>query len=389
MNVVKAAVWTGASKIEVQDIPLPKVMDDGMLVRVNAAGVCGTDINLFPQEPPYPAILGHEFTATIVEMGKDAGEQMKSFSGELKVGDRISLYPWLTCGRCPQCLRFGEGSCSVCENSFVYGVPYERSGLTGVSKISSDIGIFPYLKGGFAEYVYIMPGTYIWKVPDDMPDTVATLLDPMAVAMRAIELAIRAPGPIEESFHTNSTILVIGDGQIGILTALIAKLMGVRNVVISGIYDSCLKNAKDISGADYVMNSLETSFEERKRKMLEMTDGFGADVVFECVGNTKGFRDGVELMNRAGTFVEVGNMVETAPVQFDLAQDLCVKHATYVGMSINTPTAFDKAFGILKRHKSLKLQSLYTHRCDLYGLNDMLTHGRDRDYVKGLVEFKK
>ena len=86
-----------------------------------------------------------------------------------------------------------------------------------------------------------------------MPDDVASLLDPMAVAVRAVELAICVPGPIEESFTTNSTVLVLGDGCIGILTALVARVMGVKNVVISGIFDNCIEFAKERSGANYGM----------------------------------------------------------------------------------------------------------------------------------------
>jgi threonine dehydrogenase-like Zn-dependent dehydrogenase len=255
--------------------------------------------------------------------------------------------------------------------------------------MSSDIGIYPYLKGGFSEYVYFMPGTYVWKVPEDMPDPVAALLDPMAVAMRAVELAQRVPGPIEDSFNTNATVLVIGDGQIGILTALIAQLMGARNVVISGIFDSRLEFAKQLSGAEYSFNTKTMDLKERRLRMMEITGGIGADVVFGCVGNTRGFRDGIELMKRAGTYVEVGNLVEQAPVEIDLSRDLCAKHATYVGMSINTTFAFNKALGILRRHKQLGLERIFTHKCDIYGLNETLKHGRDQDYVKGLVEFNK
>lgn len=389
MKTCKAAVWTGPSKIEVQDVRIPDVKDDGMLIKVNAAGICGTDIGLYPKTPPYPAILCHEITGAIVEMGKDANKTMNSFSGPLQVDDRISLYPWLTCGHCPNCLRYGAGSCSVCDNSFVYGVPYENTGINGTPVMTSDISVEPYLKGGFAEYVYIQPGTYIWKVPDDMPDDIAALLDPMAVAVRGVEMAIRVPGPIEESFTTNSTVLVLGDGCIGILTALVAKVMGVKNVIMSGIYDNCLEFAKERSGADYVMNSATMSFEQRNEMIMDITDGIGADVVFGCVGNTKAFRDGVNMMKRVGTYVEIGNVGEGKTVEFDLATDLCFKHATYHGMMINSPSAFNKAFGLLQRHEKLELGKIFTHRCALDGLNETLSKGRDMDYVKGLVELNK
>jgi threonine dehydrogenase-like Zn-dependent dehydrogenase len=114
--------------------------------------------------------------------------------------------------------------------------------------------------------------------------------------------------------------------------------MGIKNVVISGIYDECLEFAKEYSGVDYVINSTEMSFEVRKQQIDEIISGIGADVVFGCVGTTRAFGDGVRLMKRAGTYIEIGNLVDSAPVEFDLSQDLCAKHATYIGSRIFYPS---------------------------------------------------
>jgi hypothetical protein len=93
------------------------------------------------------------------------------------------------------------------------------------------------------------------------------------------------------------------------------------------------------------------------------------------------------MMKRVGTYIEIGNLFEAAPVDFDLSRDLCVKHATYIGMCVNTPSAFNKAFGLLKRHKKLGLERIFTHKCTLEGLSGVLKQGRNKEYVKGLVEF--
>ncbi|MDR0402135.1 MAG: zinc-binding dehydrogenase, partial [Treponema sp.] len=151
----------------------------------------------------------------------------------------------------------------------------------------------------------------------------------------------------------------------------------------------CLAFAREYSGADYVINSAETSFETRKQQIDEITSGIGVDVVFGCVGTTRAFGDGVRLMKRAGTYIEIGNLVDSAPVEFDLSRDLCAKHATYIGMCINTPSAFNKAFNILLKHKNFNFQKIFTHRCGLEELDKVLNQGKNRDYVKGLVEFKK
>ena len=81
---------------------------------------------------------------------------------------------------------------------------------------SNSVEEAPYIKGGFAEYMYVFPGTFMWQVPEEMPSNVASLLDPTAVAMRAVELAMRSPGIFEDSFNLGSTVLVIGDGQVDV-----------------------------------------------------------------------------------------------------------------------------------------------------------------------------
>ncbi|MDC7241673.1 MAG: alcohol dehydrogenase catalytic domain-containing protein [Spirochaetales bacterium] len=200
----KAAVWKGRYDIEVRDLPVPEVKDDGLLIKVNAAGICGTDGHLIHDDPPYEAIMCHEVTGTVVSMGSRANESLNVFGGPLKEGDRIVLYPWITCGKCPGCLSTRPGTCTVCDSSFVYGVPYSRLGLEGEETISSDISNWPYFMGGFAEYTYVFPETYVWKVPDSMPSEIAVLLDPMAVAMRALELTRTGPGIADAGLTTDS-----------------------------------------------------------------------------------------------------------------------------------------------------------------------------------------
>jgi threonine dehydrogenase-like Zn-dependent dehydrogenase len=385
----KAAVWIGQSKLEIIDVQIPEVREDGMLIKVDAVGICGTDIHVYSQKPSHPSILGHEITGTIVATGKNANKNIKSFSGSFKVGQRITLYPWITCGQCVNCLKYGNGACTVCENSFTYGLPYENTGLSGKALYSSDINEFPYLKGGFSEYMYIFPGTYVWRVPDDMPKSIATLLDPLAVATRAMELGTRSPGVLEDSLNTTSTVLIIGDGPTGLLCALAARILGVKTIIVAGGRDKRLQVARKIFKSDYTLNYHLQSLEERKQIIYDLTNGCGADTVFQCAGTPQAFRDGIELMKRLGTLIEVGNIVKPAPVQFDPTKDLCAKHATYIGMSVNTPMAYNKAFNILLNYKKYELDQIFTHKCTLETLDDMLMNNvKNRDYIKGWVDIK-
>ncbi|MEM5770628.1 MAG: zinc-binding dehydrogenase, partial [Bacillota bacterium] len=117
------------------------------------------------------------------------------------------------------------------------------------------------------------------------------------------------------------------------------------------------------------------------------TNGRGADVVFQCAGSPKAFRDGIDLMKNVGTLVETGNIVGDAAVEFSPARDLCSKHATYIGMSVNTANAFNKAFQMLCKYEKLGLDRIFTHRCTIETLGETMSKGKDPNYMKAWVGF--
>ena len=100
-KMAKMAVLKGPNHLDIESFPLPEVKDDGMLIKIEATSICGSDAHSIRSTPAQPSPLGHEFTGKIVEMGERANETIYSFSGPLKVGDRIAVYPWITCGTCP------------------------------------------------------------------------------------------------------------------------------------------------------------------------------------------------------------------------------------------------------------------------------------------------
>ena len=168
---------------------------------------------------------------------------------------------------------------------------------------------------------------------------------------------------------------------------MIARTLGVQNIVISGFSDQKLALAQKLSQADVIMNSAKMSIEERRDIIMGLNHGKGADVVFQCAGSPQAFRDGIDLMKNVGTLIEVGNIVGKNTVEFDPARDLCSKHATYIGMSVNTASAFHKAFQMLCKFKKLGFGAIFTHRCTLDTLQETMLKGGDPDYMKGWVDF--
>ena len=178
-ETVRAAVSLAPGKIEIQELPMPKLEKGSAIVRVNLAGICGTDKHYFKGQTKqgvgtqnevdisFPLIQGHENVATIVDIDEEGSKKLDFDGNVLKPGDRVTMCPDVVCGECFYCkhipnypwctkLRFGYGA-----------MPNKNSDTT--------------LYGGFAEYMYIAPGTRLYKVPDGMPDSLAVLTEPMCV----------------------------------------------------------------------------------------------------------------------------------------------------------------------------------------------------------------
>lgn len=385
-RTAKAAVLTQKTKLEILNLPIPSVQNDAMLIKVDVVSICGSDVHYYKNTPPFPAVLGHEVCGTIVEMGKHAKDRIHVANGTLQIGDRVCVYPGLTCGKCRECVTYGEGLYTLCRDTFAYGDFFQYQG-EGNPPYTNHIDEYPYLTGGFAEYMYIYPNTYVWKVPDSMDSCVASLLDPLACATRAVELAQCAPGVLENGLNFNSNVLIIGNGAIGIFAALNARLLGVKRVIMSGTSEFKLNRATEIADVDATLNIRTTSAEERYERLMELTDGVGADTVINCVGGGAAFREGTNLMRRMGTLVDVGNAINPAPVEFDVQRDLCYKHGTYRGMMVTTPQVFNKAFTLLLQNNKLHLDKVLTHQCTLDTLEQTIRCAGDPDYIKGYVTF--
>lgn len=385
MTTGKAAVWKGKYQIDIEELPIPDVEDNGLLLKVEAAGVCGTDGHLIKQDPPYPAIMCHEIAGKIEKMGINANKSLNIYGGPLAEGDRIVLYPWITCGKCDGCRAHKPGTCTTCNNSFVYGVPYSMLGLGDSEPINSRVDEPPYFKGGFAEYTYIYPETYVWKIPEHMPSSIASLMDPMAVAVRAIEMAQTSPGIVEEGLNTESKVVIIGAGPVGVLAASYIRALGAEQIIMIGGRDTRLQLAKEVGLVDEVIDIHQVAVIERIKRVHDMTGG-GANVVIQCANQVQAFLEGLEMLARLGTLIEVGNMVNQGQtIELDPAKLICSKHARILGMSANNPASFNRAFNFLKRHRSIPFHKMFTHQCNLEGLLDTLNKMGDQDYMKGLL----
>ena len=251
--------------IWMQDIQMPDVGHNDVLIRVNRSAICGTDIHIYQWDDwaqhtiPVPLAVGHEFSGTIVE----CGIEVKGF----EPGDRVSAEGHITCGVCRNCRA---GRRHLCMNT--KGVGVNRP-------------------GAFAEYIAV-PAFNVFKLPDAVTDDMAAILDPLGNATHTA-LSFDLVG---------EDVLITGAGPIGIMAVAIARSAGARHIVITDVNDYRLELARNM-GASVALNVTRDSIDDTMRA-LGMEEGF--DVGMEMSGNPTAFRDLLRTMHHGGKVALLG-----------------------------------------------------------------------------------
>lgn len=385
----KIALNTGYYSMEVKEYPVPEAKDDGAVIQIETFCICGSDQH-FVKIPGSHAggTEGHEFMGKVISLGADANKTLRVYGGELHVGDRIVVYPHITCGKCDTCKTYGDGVCGVCDDDYIYGGVFN---LDSAKVLNHDAAQWPHFKGGFSEYCYLFPGTYVWKVPDDMPGEVAALLDPCAVAMRAVEQVMTSIGGTGEGFSLTSRCLVIGAGAISIMAAMILRSMGARQIIITDFFDEKLAMAKEIAHVDHAVNVAKMTSDERVAKILELTDG-GAEVVINGANHPSTCIEGLRMVRKLGHYVEIGNAMDFGrgyESQINIPAVVFERNAHITSVVANTPQCFSRAFEYLKRWKELPFEKLITHRfTKLEDIIPVMKKMGDPDFIKAACTFK-
>ncbi|MDH3748350.1 MAG: L-threonine 3-dehydrogenase [Gammaproteobacteria bacterium] len=263
---MKALVKAKAERgIWMEDIPKPSVGHNDVLIKINRTAICGTDIHIYQWDDwasntiPVPLAIGHEFSGEIV----DVGMEVKGFSS----GDRVSAEGHVTCGVCRNCRA---GRRHLCINSV--GV--------GVSR-----------PGAFAEYLAV-PAFNVFKLPDEISDDMAAILDPLGNATHTA-LSFDLVG---------EDVLITGAGPIGIMAVAVARYAGARHIVITDINDYRLELARKM-GSSVALNVNDGTL-DGTMQFLGMTEGF--DVGMEMSGNPQAFRDMLRTMHHGGRVAILG-----------------------------------------------------------------------------------
>ncbi|HWQ78980.1 MAG TPA: alcohol dehydrogenase catalytic domain-containing protein [Anaerovoracaceae bacterium] len=336
----------GPGHVEIRDIPYPVLpSQDWVVVKVKASGICGSDMHIYHGSAKFwpPFAIGHEFSGEIAEMGRD----VKDWA----IGDRVVCETHtLHCGTCRLCR---EGKIQYC-----------------ASKRPVGFGV----NGGFAEYVAI-PAMFLHRIPDNVSYEVAALAEPLTITINQIA---------EKGLVTVSDYaVVLGSGAIGILSGFVAKTMGARKVLMTGLnvsekvrFPAALK-----VGVDETFNSQTASPVEY---VLSQTNSEGADVILEASGSAIAINQGIEMIRKTGKFACIG-MSGKDTIEFPYNTAMRKGLTLYYTFSTNF-SGWDRAMYLMST-TPYDLSALITHRVKLEDFQWAFSEIENENAIKAIFTF--
>ena len=301
----ESVVWDGTEGIEVEPREVPGPQRGELKIRVEASGLCGTDLHIASGEYPIarPGLtLGHEFSGTVVEAGPDVGG--------FEVGDRVVVDPNIPCRVCRYC---HDGRPHLCENPEALGVTRD---------------------GGLSESA-LLPAPQAYRVPDNLPPEAAALTEPLACVLHAVDLGGLRPG---------ERALVLGAGPIGILCSMVLVAAGASEVLVSEPNPQRRERIRLVGAEPVDPESVSEAV---------------ADKVFECVGRPETMRAAVEAARPGGTVMWVGVAPPDAEVTVK-PYDVFSRELTIRG-SYTNPYVMDRTLALLASGR-LDWEVIVTHR---------------------------
>ncbi|MBK7249432.1 MAG: alcohol dehydrogenase catalytic domain-containing protein [Gammaproteobacteria bacterium] len=337
---VLAAVLVDQEKLELRELPLPPIGDDDGLLRIEACGICGTDISQFRGELAwghgYPVIPGHEIVGRIEKVGRNAARRWN-----VEEGDLVAVDPFLPCGCCDTCL---SGRYANCTNN--WGDKQQSYGFIGAARA-------PALWGGYARYLYLHRNALLHRFPPGMPPGLAVLFNVLGGGIR---WAVTVP-----KLGIGDTIVIMTPGQRGLTSVIAAREAGAGKIIVTGRKDSYKMALARELGADVTINVQRENLVERLR---EETGGQLADVVLDLTPDaTQPVLDAIEIVRPGGTIVLAGSKggrTVALPTDTLMWKDITLRGVVGVGHR-----EYRQAIKIIASGK-YPLHRLVTHRFPLH-----------------------
>lgn len=333
---MKAALFEKKHVLNVVQRDLRQLRDGEILVKVEACGVCGTDVHIVEgtSRSTPPLVLGHEFAGTIEDSG----------TTHFSSGQKVAIDPNVACGTCFYCRR---GLVHLCENLRALGVDID---------------------GGMAEYC-IVPEAQVYVLPNDFPVLASAFVEPVSCAIHGIDRA---------NIRVGDTVVILGGGTIGLIMLQLAKSAGASRIFVV----EPLGHKRELAlrlGADVAIDPKTTDV---RAIILDLTK-VGADVVIECAGRVQTAQSTLELARRGGTVELFGvcSLGETFPIE---PNKVYFKELTIVGSYVN-PNTFSRSIAVLASG-TVRVDKFQLDRFPLDGVHEALTFQREGRTIKSILE---
>ncbi len=344
-DTMKAAVLYGVHDMRVEDVPVPEVSRErDVLVRIRSVGVCGSDVHFYERgvigKYPLkePTIMGHEAAGEVVEVrDEDCG---------LKPGDRVAIEPGYTCRRCEFCK---SGQYNMCPDVVFLAAPP--------------------IDGAFCEYL-AWPSDFCFKLPDSLSMDDGAMMEPLSVGLWAARRGGVEPG---------DSVAVLGAGPIGLLTMQSATAAGATDVIVSDLEAGRLELASQLGATD----TIDASEADAEEVIMDLTDGRGVDVAFECAGAVPTLQMALRVARNGGTVQIVGMPAEQHP-QIPL-YEMINRELDLRGL-FRYANCYPPAISLVESGR-VDVESLVTHHFDLDDTPEAMTfvHERRDGVVKAVV----
>ena len=349
MTIQKGAFMRGIDKMVIKEIPVPEIGKKEVLVSLEYVGICGSDVHYFHNgccgsykvDLSEDYMLGHECAGTIVKVGEEVER--------LKVGDRVALEPGITCGECEQCK---SGHYNLCPDVVFLATPP--------------------VQGCNEEYI-AFPENMCFKLPDNVSTKEGALIEPLSVGFYASEQC---------GVKTGDTVVILGSGCIGLVTLLACKAHGAGKIIVADLVEARLQKAIELGAAEVINSGKEDAL----KKIEELTNGRGADVVFETAGSPVTIAQTPFIVRRGGTITLVGISAKEE-ITYNFAQ-IMDKEATIKSV-FRYRNIYPKAIAAVSSG-AINVKGIVTHEFDLEHIQDAYDEAVNNktDLVKAVIKVK-
>jgi len=357
----RVAALVGPEEVAVKEFEVPEPGPGAVLARVRRANICGSEVHIYHFHHPLirECVLGHEFVGEISALGEGVGTD---YAGNpVQVGDRVIAPYFLTCRKCPACLR---GDFNLCQRAYTFW--------------SQPPEVEPHFHGAFATHYYVHPDQYFYRVPDDIPDEV--------VAGANCGLSQVLFGLHQIGLSLGDSLVVQGAGGLGLYAAAIGKDVGARVIVVEGIPER-IELARRFGAESAVDMQEQATPEERVERVQALTGGYGADVVLDVTGVPAAFVEALQFARPGGRVVEIGSVNVGKEHEVSLAPGLITrKNVRVQGFVRYQPWYLHRALRFLERkHRSHPFAELTDREYALEDVGEAIEREEARQVARPAV----